>query len=304
MNRAGFFALLLVPGLMPATALAVEIAGVGRIQPAGGMINVSALTTDTITEIRVREGQEVKAGEVLAVLSSREERALLLDEAKLALEQAEHERASSLKIAQQKQADIRDGLAGAKARLASLYENKAESYVSPEYIADREGDIAEFEQQLQLSVLELEKLRRNMDLTVTRTQKQVASAEAALRNTSVIAPLNGRVFKVLGRPGEHVGPVLFMIGDTSAMYVLAEVYESDALRVRPGQKASIRSPAFPGLLTGTVESTGTMIYRSSLESLDAGVQAGSRVMEALIRLDPNEYAERLVNLQVDVRIRP
>ena len=46
-----------------------------------------------------------------------------------------------------------------------------------------------------------------------------------------------------------------------------------------------------------------MIYRSTLESVDATVQTGSRVVEALIRLDPNAWSDRLVNLQVDVVIR-
>jgi len=303
MPRAKLLALFLFIGLAPVAAQALEIAGFGRIQPAGGIVSVGAPTSDTIAEIRVREGQEVKAGELLAVLSSRTERELQLEEAKLALEQAELERSSSLKIEEQKRADLKDGLAGAKARLANLYENKAETYVSPEYMAEREGDIAGFEQQLQLSALGLERLRRSMDLTVTRAQKQVAIAEAALRNTSVVSPLNGRVFKVLGRRGEHVPPVLFMIGDTSTMFVLAEVYESDVLRVAPGQKASIRSSAFNGRMTGTVESLGAMIYKSSLESLDASTQAGSRVVEVLIRLDPNPFADKLVNLQVDVRIR-
>jgi hypothetical protein len=52
-----------------------------------------------------------------------------------------------------------------------------------------------------------------------------------------------------------------------------------------------------------VESVGGMIYRSTLQSLDTAAQTGSRVLEALIRLDPNPFAAKLINLQVDVVIQ-
>lgn len=293
----------LAGGLAPGTANAADIACFGRIQPSGGIVNVSAPSTDTIAEVLVHEGQQVKAGETLAILSSRAVRQLQVEEARLALAQAELERDSGMRMQREKQGNLKDGLNDAKERLASLYANKAEDYVSPEYIAEREGEIGDFEQQLKLSAIETEKLRRNTDLGVTRAQKQVAMAEAALAESTVLSPLDGRVLKVLGRAGEHVGTVLFMIGDVSSMFVRAEVYESDALRVKVGQKAAISSAALPGKLSGTVESLGTMIYKSTLESVDATMQTGSRVVETMIRLDPNAWSDRLINLQVDVVIR-
>lgn len=294
---------VILASLSTQTALAGDIACFGRIQPQGGIVNVSAPSTDTITQVMVREGQQVKAGEVLAILSSRDERQLQLEEAKLALAQAELERDSGMRVEREKHQNLEDGRVGARERLESLYANKAEDYVSPDYIAEREEEIEDFEQQLKLSVMGMEKLQRSADLAVTRTQKQVAIAEAALADSAVRSPLDGRVLKVLGRAGEHVGPVLFMIGDTSGMFVLAEVYESDALRLKTGQKATISSAALPVKLTGTVESLGTMIYKSTLQSLDANMQTGSRVVETLIRLDPNAYSDKLINLQVDVLIR-
>jgi len=304
-KRTSIFPLLftLFGGLAPATASAADIACFGRILPNGGTINVSAPSTDTIAEVLVREGQQVKAGEILAILSSRAVHQLQLEEARLALAQAELERDSGMQMEREKKQNLADGLDDARARLKNLYANKAEDYVSPEYIAEREGEIEDFEQQLKLTALETEKLRRSTDLGVTRAQKQVAMAEAALAESTVLSPLDGRVLKVLGRAGEHVGPVLFMIGDVSSMFVRAEVYESDALRVKVGQKATISSAALPGKLTGTVESLGTMIYKSTLESVDATMQTGSRVVETMIRLDPNAWSDRLINLQVDVVIR-
>lgn len=305
MNSASnyLFLIAVLAGLAPATAGAADIACFGRILPNGGTVNVSAPSTDTIAEVLVQEGQQVKAGDILAILSSRDLRQLQLEEARLALSQAELERDSGMRMEQEKKQNLEDGLGDAKQRLENLYANKAEDYVSPEYIAEREGEIEDFQQQLKLSALEMEKLRRGTDLGVTRAQKQVAIAEAALAESTVRSPLGGRVLKVLGRAGEHVGTALFMIGDVSSMFVRAEVYESDVQRVKVGQQATISSAAIPVKLKGTVESLGTMIYKSTLESVDATMQTGSRVVEALIRLDPNAWSDRLINLQVDVIIR-
>ena len=68
----------------------------------------------------------------------------------------------------------------------------------------------------------------------------------------------------LARPGfESVEqkPILKM-GDTSVMYALAEVYETDVLWVRPGQQARVTSSALPQALTGTVERIGRMIFKN------------------------------------------
>ena len=289
--------------LAPQPVRAGDIACFGRILPRGGIVNVSAPSTDTIAQVLAGEGQQVKAGAVLALLSSRDERQLQLEEAKLALAQAELERDTGMSMERERHQNLKDGRAGARERLENLYASKAEDYVSPEYIAEREEEIEDFEQQLKLSAMGMEKLQRSADLAVTRAQKQVAIAEAALALSTVRSPLDGRVLKVLGRAGEHVGPVLFMIGDTSSMFVLAEVYESDALRLRAGQKATISSAALPAGLTGTVETPGTMIYKSTLEGVAATAQTGSRVVETLIRLDANAWSDRLINLQVDVVIK-
>lgn len=295
--------LVLAAVMLAPAARAADIAGFGRIQPAGGIVNVGAGANDSITSIKVREGQQVAAGEVLAVLGSSAVLALQLEEAKLALAEAELERAAGVRMEEQHQRDVLDNLEWSRERLANLAKVGAESYASPEYMSEREQDIVELEQELEQSKLKLEKMRRGSELAVTRAQKQVAIAEAALEQATVRAPLAGRVLKVTGRVGEQAGGTLFMLGDTGTMYVLAEIYESDALRLKPGQKAVVSSAALPGQLTGTVESVGGMIYRSTLQGLDAAAQTGSRVIEALIRLDANPHAAALVNLQVDVVIR-
>jgi multidrug resistance efflux pump len=86
-------------------------------------------------------------------------------------------------------------------------------------------------------------------------------------------------------------PVL-EFGDLSTMYVDAQVYQGDLVKVRPGMKVTIKNSAFANLGGGTVESVGQLIGTRS--------QLG----DVLIRLDKNDPADRLVGMEVEVVIGP
>ena len=96
-------------------------------------------------------------------------------------------------------------------------------------------------------------------------------------------------------------PIL-KLGDTRAMYAVAEVYETDVGLVRPGQRAKVTSPALSQPLMGTVERVGRMIYKNDVLHVDPAADANARVVEAWILLEESEAASHLINLQVDVRI--
>src|SRR5258705_2281458 len=62
------------------------------------------------------------------------------------------------------------------------------------------------------------------------------------------APLDGMVLRRDGEVGEIVGPtdVLFWVGPPAPMQVVAEINEEEINRIASGQKAFLRSEAFPG----------------------------------------------------------
>jgi RND family efflux transporter MFP subunit len=62
------------------------------------------------------------------------------------------------------------------------------------------------------------------------------------------APLDGMVLRRDGEVGEIAGPtdVLFWVGPPMPMQVVAEVNEEEINRIVAGQKAFLRSDAFPG----------------------------------------------------------
>lgn len=137
-------------------------------------------------------------------------------------------------------------------------------------------------------------------------RKGLALAEARLELAIVRAPNDGQAVKVYAQPGESIGPgPLVLLTATAPMTVLAEVYEDHALRIRPGQKATVRSKALPAALTGQVERVGALVAGNAMRSLNPAASSEQRVVEAVIRLDAESapLAARLLQLQVDVSIQ-
>jgi len=133
---------------------------------------------------------------------------------------------------------------------------------------------------------------------------QLKGAQAELERSHVRSPINGRVFEVHARSGEKVGPDgIVELADTAEMIVTAEVYEDDVAAVRVGQRAVVRSPAFPaGKLGGTVRRVGLKVSRKDVLSSDPVADVDSRVVEVEIALDEPEVVAALTHLRVEVAI--
>jgi HlyD family secretion protein len=140
---------------------------------------------------------------------------------------------------------------------------------------------------------------------VQSSEQNLNLAEARLERTVIRAPSSGRVLRVITRAGEAIGANgILDLGDTSRMFAVAEVYESDVGLVRPGQPAVIssRNGAFSEPLTGKVSSIGWQVFKNNVLDDDPAANADSRVVEVKIQLDNGKSVEALTNLQVDVKI--
>jgi HlyD family secretion protein len=145
------------------------------------------------------------------------------------------------------------------------------------------------------SVLEEASLRRDV------ARAELARAEAELELSRVRAPIAGQVLEIHARGGERVGADgLLELGDTAAMYAIAEVYESEIGGVRVGQRAQVRSPALPRALAGRVERVGLKVGKKDVLETDPVSDADARVVEVEILLDDPDPAAALTNLRVDV----
>lgn len=82
---------------------------------------------------------------------------------------------------------------------------------------------------------------------LARIQAQVAAQAQRLDYFRLVAPMNGIVLKEDGEVGDMVDPgtILYRIGLEKPLWVVADVNEEDIPRVQIGQKALLRTDAFP-----------------------------------------------------------
>jgi len=148
-------------------------------------------------------------------------------------------------------------------------------------------------------------LRDAAQLKVDVARAELKMAQSVFEGDTVRSPLEGRVIKIHARPGERVGPDgIAELAETDTMYAIAEVYETDIGRVKVGQHATMKSPAFDPELTGSVERIGMKIGKLDVVDTNPAARTDARIVEVEIRLDDSRRAASLSNLQVEVAIRP
>ncbi|TFG94018.1 MAG: HlyD family efflux transporter periplasmic adaptor subunit [Myxococcales bacterium] len=134
---------------------------------------------------------------------------------------------------------------------------------------------------------------------------QLARARAELERARITAPAAGLVLDVHARPGERIGPEgILELGRVDKMYAIAEVYETDVGRVRPGQRARVTSPALPTPLSGRVEWIRPKVEKQDEVGTDPAARKDARVVEVKVLLEDSAAAAPFTNLQVEVEIEP
>ncbi|WP_413199111.1 ABC exporter membrane fusion protein [Nostoc piscinale] len=169
------------------------------------------------------------------------------------------------------------------------------------------------EQQLQEASATLDQITEVPQVDIEAAQAEVNRAIAAMNRAKVnlqqayVRSLqDGQVIEIHAQPGELISnDGIADIGQTSQMYVVAEVYESDIGKVSPGQKVKIVGDFLPIELQGTVERKGLQVRRQNLVNTDPLSNIDNRIVEVHIRLDKTstQKAATLSNMQVKVVIQ-
>lgn len=202
----------------------------GEIQ-ARTKVNVGTIVGGEIKEIHVKDGQEVKVGDLLVTLD--QERWL----------QQKAQADLSLRSARQ-------DLANAEAT-----HRKADGTFRRFDALSKQGLISTEEFQTQKLAMEnakngLERAR----VQVQQAQSQLALAEDNLSKTVIRATMSGRVTGLQAEKGETAiagqtniaGAVLMVISDMSEMMAEMRVGEVDVVKMSPGATAEIQLDALPG----------------------------------------------------------
>jgi HlyD family secretion protein len=161
--------------------------------------------------------------------------------------------------------------------------------------------------EAQLASAEASTTLAQVQSRVESAAQNLALAESQLELMTIRAPKAGQVLDIFAYPGEAVsqsGEPVLALGDTSQMYVVSEVYETDIGLVKVGQPVTItsRNGAFTETLTGTVEEIGLQIAKNDVLDDDPAANADARVVEVRVRIDQSDVVAALTNLQVDVAI--
>lgn len=277
------------------------VAALGRLEPAGGIVHVSAPSTPDaisgaiIAKLHVSRGSDVQAGQLLAEMDTVPIGKARIAEADADLETARREARSAASLADE--ACVLADVAGRQSkRQAELSRRKLTS----DDVADQAKGAAD-------AGTATCKARR---AAASVAESRIAGAEAALTRQQaelerayLRAPFAGRILDVLVKAGELAGATgVLEIGRVQQMYAIAEVYETDIRNVQPGQKARIKSDALARPLTGSVTRIRPKVQKLDEIGTDPAARKDARIIEVEIKLDDSAPAAALSLLQVEVEI--
>lgn len=292
---------------------------------------VAAQVKGRITEVMVRDNQQVKAGTPLMRIEAEEfdarvalaaaevqnaRAAVATAAAALATLDAEEQLAESniqavetaIRAANAQEARARQDQARFEALVATgaVAARDAESAQAAALVARAEADRSRAALQVSSNQAALTRSKRAaLKATLAQAEAGQARAEAGLalarrdqRHAVVRAPVAGAVGALQVRVGDYVQPArrLLSLVPLDKLYVLAHFKETQTARMNPGQPAEVEVDALPGVvLAGEVESfapgTGSEF---ALLPFEPGTGNFTKIVQRVpvrIRLNPDQAAQ-------------
>ncbi|HEU0078232.1 MAG TPA: efflux RND transporter periplasmic adaptor subunit, partial [Longimicrobiaceae bacterium] len=230
----------------------------GTIDPKR-KVDISADISGRVIELPVQEGQWVERGALLLRIDPTQyQAAVRRAEASVAQAQARAAQARAIRILAQHAARRARQLASSPAQL-----------ISP-------ADVEQAQTQASVAQAEFEAARYG----VAQAQAGLTEAGEALRKTTIVAPMSGRITRLNIEEGEtaivgtmnNPGSLLLTIADLSVMEAKVKVDETEVPGITIGDSARVRIDAFPDRVFG---GTVTRIANSSLQGATGGMGTGA-----------------------------
>jgi len=187
----------------------------GTLKPVR-LVAVGAQVSGRIISVKVRLGQEVKAGDLIAEIDSVTQQ-------------------NSLQTAQASLANVKAQLAE---KQATLILNRQTLTRQKSMVAQRAVSQADFESAdaaVNVTLAQIEALQAD----ITEAQVAVETARVNLDYTKIKAPIDGTVLSVVSQEGQTVNavqsaPTIVILGQLDTMTVRTEISEADVIKVTPG----------------------------------------------------------------------
>src|SRR5208282_4762774 len=259
----------------------------GKIQPVV-QVTISPEVSGEIIELPVKEGQQVKKGDLLVKINP-DIYIAAVNQAKAGYESSLAAKASAVANLEKAQADYDRNL--------ELFHQKLLS----------ESDFIGFKSARDVAKAQLDSANDQVNVA----KALVDSAQDSLIKTTIVSPLDGTISKLNSQLGERVlgtaqfaGTEILVISDLNQMEPRVDVGEMDVVGIKPGQKARLEVDAFKDQkFAGVV----TDVASSSKDSnLSAGYSTGSSQsqeatkFQVRIRLNDKEAFRPGMSVSADI----
>jgi len=272
-------------------------------------IVVKAEVSGTIKNLGVKEGKQVRAGELLVEIDDLEYR--------LKLERADALRLRYLsELLLEKQFaepdKAPDPQAEQRIKRAEEEFSRASSLFSQGLISRAEFEKAR--KNYELVMIETGRMKEEVMASakgLTQAEIDVKIAQMELDKTQIRAPFSGIVTDIKVSPGEtiSVGRELFTLVDISEIKVQAKVLESEVGKLKVGHEAGLKFSAYPGkTFKGKVEAISPVINPEDktctvhilVENPSREIKPG---MHAEVEIAADIYQDRVIVPQAAILVR-
>ena len=245
----------------------------GKIQPVV-QVTISPEVSGEIIELPVKEGQQVKKGDLLVKINP-DIYVAAVNQAKAGYESSLAAKASAEANLEKAEADYQ--------RNQELFNSKLLS--ASDFISFKSArDVAKA--QLDSAIDQVNVAKANVD-----------NAEEELAKTTIVSPLDGTISKLNSQLGERVlgtvqnaGTDIMVVSDLNAMEARVDVGEMDVVLIRPGQNVSLEVDSFKDQkFTGTVTDVASSSEGlNSLSAASSSTTQDATKFEIRIRINEKE----------------
>ena len=259
----------------------------GKIQPVV-QVKISPEVSGEIIELPVKEGQQVKKGDLILKIKP------------------------DVYIANRNQAEAsyQSSMAGRATAEANLRKAEADFKRSKGLLEARLIPQSDFDQaQASYDVAQAQLTSSNHQVEMAKASLE--SAEEELAKTTIVSPLTGTISKLNSQLGErvlgtvqNVGTEIMIVSDLNQMEARVDVGEIDVVLIRPGQKARLEVDAFKDRkFTGTITDIANSSKGSGSASSSSSQSQEATKFEVRIRFNENEVFRPGMSVSAEIETR-